>query len=999
MRRTINLTTILTISCLALTLTVKGQELAATAQIPPQSSAYDILNNAKQLYANEGPKVALPEFEKALSQFRQDKDKKGEAIALGLIGNCYKKDGDFPKAEDYLQRALTMKRAIHDRIEEGRTLSHLGLLHREMSDYRKAIEYYNSAIAIGRELADRTLEGSARNNLGLVYDDLGQYRQSLEQYDRALDLYRGTNFERGIADTTGNIGGIHLLLGEYAKALGYYEQAREIDERNNLKPNLSVDLQDIGLAYTGLGKLREALDAFDRSIKLASEAGLKKEEADSRKGKGSALLQLGKYNQAREEYQKALLVYESAGLKQELTEGLGDLGNLELRLGDAVSAEKEFRRAVEIARAINHPRGVTTNLIALGDIEWRRKRFNEAANLYRQALTRAIEARDKGAEAGARIQLALTLRSLNQFEQAAKEAQQALEVAQAAEAKLLEADALYAAGDIARARNQPDAALKSFSAGKQISVAANNPEMNWRFDFGRGQALETLQQNDQALAAYRAAAATIEQVRGELSEERFRAGYLEDKYQVYVALVRLMLKLGKPDEAFVYSEKLRARSYLDLVNRGHQAIRSDAQRERETILRNRIRDLQRKIEEETGKPSPERRGDAFDLFSKELADAEHEYETFLDDLLSSDPKLAKTLRLSIPTRDEIQKRLPPDTALIEYVVADDGLEILVLTGAELHGKSVTVRANDLQSKVEFLRDVLLRKDTQEWILPARSLYQALIAPIESEGWLRGIKNVYIVPHSVLHYLPFAVLAHGNSERSTADAALGPRLLIDDYALTSLPAAATLVYAANDPGANKSILAMAPASTRLRYAQRESQNVSTLYPNRNLLLLGPRATESSFKQFADRYDVIHLATHGYLNKMNPLLSGVMLEADSKDDGRLEVHEILGLQLKAKLVTLSACDTALGSGYFSETPAGDDLVGLTRAFLFAGVPTVLASLWEVNDLSAVRFMHSFYGQLGQNEKATALTKAQREMRARGPYRHPYYWAPFVMVGQMK
>src|SRR5438552_17929459 len=152
-----------------------------------------------------------------------------------------------------------------------------------------------------------------------------------------------------------------------------------------------------------------------------------------------------------------------------------------------------------------------------------------------------------------------------------------------------------------------------------------------------------------------------------------------------------------------------------------------------------------------------------------------------------------------------------------------------------------------------------------------------------------------------------------------------------------------------------MLAMAPASTRLRYAQQESQNVSAFYPRQHMLLVGNGATESSFKRLADRYDIIHLSTHGYFNKVNPLLSGLTLEADTQEDGRLEVHEILGLRLNANLVTLSACDTALGSGYFAEVPAGDDLVGLTRAFLFAGSSSVMASLWEVNALSALRLMH--------------------------------------------
>jgi CHAT domain-containing protein len=215
----------------------------------------------------------------------------------------------------------------------------------------------------------------------------------------------------------------------------------------------------------------------------------------------------------------------------------------------------------------------------------------------------------------------------------------------------------------------------------------------------------------------------------------------------------------------------------------------------------------------------------------------------------------------------------------------------------------------------------------------------------------------------------------------------------------LPAAAALVYTSASTGSGKSVLAMAPSSTRLRFTQRESQSVSELFPRQNMLLVGNRATESSFKRLATNYDVIHLATHGYFNKLNPLLSGLILEPDAGEDGRLEVHEILELNLHAELVTLSACDTALGSGYFAEVPAGDDLVGLTRAFMFAGSPTVLASLWEVNDRSAVQLMRNFYGHLRDSDKATALAQAQREMQARGLYRHPYYWGAFTLVGRMK
>jgi CHAT domain-containing protein len=127
--------------------------------------------------------------------------------------------------------------------------------------------------------------------------------------------------------------------------------------------------------------------------------------------------------------------------------------------------------------------------------------------------------------------------------------------------------------------------------------------------------------------------------------------------------------------------------------------------------------------------------------------------------------------------------------------------------------------------------------------------------------------------------------------------------------------------------------------------------------------------------------------------------VELEPDQKEDGRLEVHEILRLRLNTNLVTLSACETALGSGYFAEVPAGDDFVGLTRAFLYAGSPSVLATLWQVNDRSTLELMRNFYRKLGRRGKGQALAEAQRALRnGAARYRHPYYWASFVLVGEM-
>jgi CHAT domain-containing protein/Tfp pilus assembly protein PilF len=962
--------------------------LAAQTESPDE-----LLAAARQLYFEEGPQAALAGFERVLALYREAGDRHGEAITLGYIGNCHKRFGDFPKALDYLNRALAMKQELGDRLEEGKTLSHLGLVYWEMGEYAQAIDHLTRSISVAREIEDRQLEGASLNNLSLVYDEQGDYGRSLEQYQRVLELYRGTGFARGESDTLGNIGGVYQLLGHYREAMRYYQQSLAISERLALKPSMSQDLGNLALCHLGLGQIPEALSRFDRALGLAREAGLPKEEADWRIGKGEALLQMGRYDAALQEYRKALSTYEQAGLQRERVEGLNELGRLHLLLGDAASAEQSFHRAIEQARAIGHPRGVIFNLIALGDLEGRQQRFEQAAALYGEALALARTADDQLHISESLVRLALTHRDQERFAAGLAEAQEARAIARKTGAHLLEAQALYALGELERTRGQSEAALPHYAAGEEIVRPVGEPELGWQLAYGQGRALEALGRDEEAVGALQQAVSIIEAVRSQLGEERFRAGYIEDKYQVYVALVRLLLKLGRINEAFFVAERLRARSYLDFFNRSSPPLRNEAQRQSVVELRERIRQLQRSIEEESARPQPEQRAQALEVFSGELIAAERDYQNLLDDLRRSEPAFAAAGALTVPPTEEVQQRLPVGAALLEYVVAEAEVVIFVITREGVRAKTVPLRRADLEAKIELLRDLLLRKESDEWRQPAESLAGFLIEPVEQEGWLAGSRLLYLVPHGILHYLPFAVLPHNGGP--------GGRFLVEDYVLAYLPSATAFVYGNGTEGTPRSnLLALAPARSRLRYAQQEARQVAGLYPRESRVLVGRAATEGSFKSEAGHYGLIHLATHGYFNKLNPLLSGLELEADGREDGRLEVHEILGLRLNADLVTLSACDTALGSGYFTEVPAGDDFVGLTRAFLFAGTPSVVASLWEVDDRSTLQFMRSFYGQLSHADKAAALAQAQRAMLQRGGrYEHPYFWAPFVLVGEMR
>jgi CHAT domain-containing protein len=980
----------LLLSCAVAFPQVRQSKPSELAKLPDAGKADEALARARQIYTEQGPRAALPEFERALALYRKTGDQRGEAITLGLIGNCYKRFADYPKALDYLGRALELKRKLGDRLEEGKTLSHLGLVSWEMGNYASAIDYFTRSSAIGHELADLQLEASSLNNLGLVYDEQGNYRRSLEQYRRALKLYEGTDFPRGKSDTLGNIGGVYMLLGQYHEAIGYYQQSLVISEQLRFKTSESEDLGNLALCYLGLGDVQEAFNHFDRALQFASEAGLKKEEADWHKGKGTALAYEGKYTMAFDEYRQALETYEKAGLKRELIEALGDEGNLYMGLADVASAEKNFRRGIDLSKSIGHPAGVTSNLISLGELEWRRKRLHEADVLYRDALAQAQKTNDRVTIAAVYVDMALNSRDSGRLADAATQSQGALQAARDIGAHPLEAQALYAIGEVARAQGQPAEALTNYVAGEETLGAATSPELAWRLSFGRGQVLETLGRDEEALAALRQSVIVIESIRDQLRQERFRASFLEDKFQVYIALVRLLLKLNRLDDAFTYAEKLHARSYLDLLNRGAPPLRSESQRQTELALRGRIRQLQHAIESESAKPPQEQRSHALELFSNELGEAERGYQNWLDDLFRTDPRYASIRTLKVHSSGEVQQMLSVDTALVEYVVGEAGLTIFVVTQGKLQAKMVPIRAADLYAKVELLRDLISRRD-DEWRQPALGLYKVLITPAEQAGWLDGVHRLYIVPHGILHYVPFGALPRSSNKTG--------QFLVDKYAVAFLPAASALAFGERKSETRQALFALAPARSHLQYAQQEAREVAESFSSNNRLLVGKQATEYEFKREASQYQILHLATHGNFNKLNPLFSAVELEPDVHDDGQLEVYEILSLQLHADLVTLSGCNTAMGGGYFADVPAGDDLVGLTRAFLLAGSASVLASLWEVDDRSTPLLMSSFYGDLHSEDKAQALAKAQRYMlRHGGRYAHPYFWAPFILVGQM-
>jgi CHAT domain-containing protein/Tfp pilus assembly protein PilF len=948
------------------------------------------LQAAETLYRKQGPASALPKFEALAAQFRELGDKTNEAGARHFVGECHWRLGDFADARKHLNYAIAIREALGDQLGIGKTANVLGLLEWDLGNYDKAIARFRAASAAGKAVGDRKLEGATLNNLSLVYDELGDYKTSLTQYHEVIEIYRGADFPRGEGDTYGNIGGVYLLLGQFRKAKSYYEKALAISEQLESKPAISQDHGNIGLANLGLGDIDVAISNFDTAIELAEETGMRQDAAYWRRGKANALIRKGRFDAGLDLHRVALKAYEDIGARGELLGALHDMGQLHLILGDPASPESYFNDAISLARSIGNANGITVNLLALGQLYLRREQLDAASSHFNQARMRAQQSDAKAHLVRSLLGLAYVHQAQQRFDESADELAAALAVAGVIESRQQEAEVLFVLAENERQTEHADQALRLYAAAESILVETGDPDILWQLHFGRAKTLEFMGDKLGAVESLRQSVLLIEGVRSRLREERFRSGYLQDKHQVYVELVRLQLELEMIEEAFRTAERLRARSYSQQFERMGYPTLTEEQQRHERELRERVRQLHRAVGEE--QDSGGSRQAAMHTYSSELIVAEREYQAFLDDHVRTavSPKAAA----SPPDSADVRRRLAGDEVLIEYVVGDNEVMIFALSSDGLFATIQNVRRVDMRARIELLRDLIGQPGDSRWFKPAASIARVLIAPLEDAGVLHGVSNIYLVPHGILNYLPFAALP--------TQAPDARRLMIEDYTLAYLPTAVALGEAARKGSEPPSLLAVAPANSRLRHAPEEARSINALFEPNSRLLLGDAATESRFKSLAGDYRMLHLATHSEFNKLNPMFSGLQLEADDANDGRLEVHEVLRLSLNADLVTLSACDTALGSGYFAEVPAGDEFVGLTRAFLSVGSDSVMATLWEVDDRSSVQLMQQFYERLegpGANaDKSAALTLAQKQVRSTEGYEHPYYWAPFVLVGKI-
>ena len=748
--------------------------------------------------------------------------------------------------------------------------------------------------------------------------------------------------------------------GEGRQALAYYERTATQAEQEGNQVRAARAWHAAAVVAVRLGRYQKGIQSASRGIELFKKAhprDLKQADlgawASCYSHLGSAYRSVRDFAQATKALEDGLEFAKTrlSGRHEEQVEGF-----LLNNLAQVAYAQQDFKTALaRNTQAAQYFEGAESRLAPLATERSR-------TNLRRWAASSFLGI--------GRAQLAL-----GHPDEADAAFDRALKHARLSGLREVEVDVLGGQGSLALSRQDWSKALgvyqQSIALSDQMRRITDHPYLY----NGLARSLAGLGRTEEAFAAAREAVRYVEELRADLGDSALRSGFFEGKQGIYHYAVNLALQAQRPEEAFSLAERSRSRTFLDLL--GSQTTlskgRTRALVDEEVRLRAQLAEA--KAEAQDGSASAES-----SRARAQLEALDRDYRAFLDRVKKENLEQASLMAVEPVTLAEIQGLLPEGTTLLEYHVDENGVVVWVVDRQRFKVVRAPGDRQSLVNQVRRFRGAITKmapiKDVQS---QAQALYRRLLEPARAE--ILGSRLV-IVPHGVLHYLPFTAL------RSSSG-----KWVVEDFAVSTLPSASVLRYL-TDKGVGASGRALVVgnpdlgADLALPWAEREARMVGQREPGATVLVRAD-ATEVEVKKVLESVGLVHFATHGELNENDPLSSAVLLVPGGGEDGRLEVREVFGLDLHARLVVLSACETGLG-----KLSRGDELMGLQRAFLYAGTPAVVTTLWKVDDRASYELIRAFYNRLAAAGPVEALRQAQIETMATFP--HPYSWAAFGLSG---
>lgn len=966
----------------------------ATADDALRVEAEDALQEGRRLKAQDSRAAkgqALGVLAESTRLWQQLGDASGEGWSQFESGQVLFLLDEYGLALDRYESARRAFEAVDDAAGVAETLNAEGETSVQLGDFERARKAYVEALQIGEELADLRLQALSRNNLGALSYRRGDVPAGLDHFVYALNLQRQLDPSLDEVATLLNLGTVHWSLGKSAGAVKYSEEglslARQLDDFDYQVTLLN----NLGTIYRRRGETHKALELYDQTLDLARRLGARDIEALA----------------------------------------ASNLGNLYKLLGEPTRALELYELAHRLNQELDSQPGEARNLLEMGRLHQFWNEPDRALELYAEALEKSRAAGDTKVQGYLLHAMGLAHISQGKSRVAVEFLSQALELQEASSSLAAQLETLRDLGRAYRDLGDVTKASQAFDRSVDLARVVGDPhgEARTRFEMAR---LERAEGNLEAAHGHmRAGLFEVEALRSEVPGPDLRASFFsrnQDNFAFYIDLL-LDLHRRRPEqsydeEAFEAAERARARSLLELLTEARipmgEGIPPELlERQRETTFR--LSEVQNRLIQALSQQEVDQ--ERVDRLRRDLNAVRGERESLAEAIRVKAPRYA-TIRYPQPLAlDAVMRRLAPDEALLEYVLGDERSWLFVLTRDDFGVRELPPRG-EVAALVDGVVGSLARRSHRQgrFRSSARRLYEFLVQP--ATDLLKDRRCLLIVPDGELYYLPFEALV----DPSQDVAGVSPTYLLSQWAVAYVPSASVLVSLKrqeDSPQWSKTLVTFAapkvpgtqaetttgPGERNMRGggldqdswrwlalpgSRLEAKTIARFFPEEEVLnLVGPDASEQAMKE---RFEVrsaryLHFASHANIDEENPAYSTLLLSPGPHEDGLLQVHEIFQLRLEASLVVLSACRTGIGKHV-----RGEGLIGLTRAFLYAGSRSVLATLWPVQDRPTAELMTAFYAELkAGSAKAEALRQAKLQALSKGgPGSLPHYWAPFILTG---
>nr|WP_275973889.1 CHAT domain-containing tetratricopeptide repeat protein [Argonema galeatum] len=904
-------------------------------------------------------------------------------------GRLQYRQGRVQEALETFQQVLTIRQGMGDRNGVAEILNEIGLVYENLTQYPKALEFYQQTLDIARELRDRESEGRVQINIGAVYFKLGQSPKALEFYQQALAVLTEVGDRQGVGLTLNSIGRLYRSLGQYDKALQFYQQALAIAKEIGDRETVGVTLSNIGVIYLSLGQYPKAQEFYQQALAIAREIGNKKGEETTLINLGAVYDNLGQYPKALELYQQALAIAQARGDKASIALTFNNIGLLYDNQGQYAKALEFYQQVLAIRKEIGDRKGEGNTLNSIGFVYNHLGQYAKSLEFYQQALAIRKEVGDRKGQGTTLNNIGVVYDTLGQSDKALEFHQQALAIRREIGDKSGEGKTLNNIGRVYNNLGQSDKALefyqqalvivKSIGDRLSIGVALNNI----------GTIYDGLAQYPKALDFYQQSLVIRQEIGDKPGESiilnnignaLFKSGNLASAEKSLSAAITVLesLRPGLSDTNKVSIFETQASTYQML--------------QKVLIAENKI---------EAALEIAERgRSRAFvELLAKRLSSKETAQLTINPPTIEQIKQIAKQqnatiIEYSIIDKSELYIWVIQPTGKVEFQRVD--LKFMRATGGKSPLEDLVITSRDSIGVRGRGLTVQVRSDAVSQTKQLQQLYQIIIKPIVYFLPKAPNARVIFIPQAELFLVPFPALQDASG-----------KYLIQQHTILTAPAIQVLelTHQQRQRVSEKDVLVVGNPTMpsvppepgqppqqlpSLPGAEKEALAIAQILNTK--AITGNQATKATILEKLPTAKIVHLATHGLLDDFKGLgvPGAIALAPSGNDNGLLTASEILDLKLNAELVVLSACDTGRG------TITGDGAIGLSRALISAGVPTVLVSLWSVPDAPTALLMTEFYQNLQtQPDKAQALRQAMLKIMKQHP--NPRDWAAFTLIGE--